>query len=107
MLDAVAVALKMNPELGSVEVRGHAALDERSAAGLAERRASTVVAALVARGVARERLVARGVGATSPVCAERSEACQSHNRRVEFVVTKRPPPPPPPHGLHDCVKVLV
>jgi len=108
LVDAVAAALKMNPELGPIEVRGHAALDERNAASLAYRRATAVVAALIARGVARERLVAHGVGATSPVCSQRSEACQSQNRRVEFVVTKQPPPPPPPpHGPHDCVKVLL
>jgi outer membrane protein OmpA-like peptidoglycan-associated protein len=108
LVDAVATTLKMNPELGPIEVRGHAALDERSAASLADRRAAAVAAALVARGIARERLVVHGVGATSPVCARRDEACQSQNRRVEFVVTKQPaPPPPPPHGPHDCIKVLV
>jgi OOP family OmpA-OmpF porin len=108
LVDAVAATLNGNPDLGPLEVRGHAAADERRPARLADARAAAVVDALVARGVAREQLTARGVGATMPICKERSEECHSRCRRVEFIIVKQPAPlPPPPMGPHDCGKVLV
>ena len=108
LVDAVAETLKSNPGLGPVEVRAHAAANERRSDRLADARAAAVVDALVARGVAREQLTARGVGATMPICSEHSEECYSRCRRVEFIVVKQPTRPPlPPIGPHDCYKVLV
>lgn len=50
---------------------------------LSQRRAAAVVDALVARGLARERLVATGAGETQPIADNRSEAGRALNRRVE------------------------
>lgn len=51
-----------HPLLGPIEVEGRAARDERGGAELSLRRAEAVVAAMVAHGIAAERLVAIGGG---------------------------------------------
>ena len=108
LVDAVAAALKMHPDLGPIEVRGHAAPHERQPARLAEARAVAVLEGLVARGVPRERLAARGLGATLPACTSRNEECWSQSRRVEFSFLRQPPlPPTEPVGPHDCLTVLL
>lgn len=56
VLDAVGATLSGNPQIDRLEVLGHAARGERPRA-LALARANAVIEALVARGVARERLV--------------------------------------------------
>ena len=53
---------------------------------LSQRRAQSIVAALVAQhGIARERLTAVGVGMAAPVASNRDEAGRALNRRVELV----------------------
>jgi len=52
---------------------------------LSQRRAEAVVAALVARGVERPRLEARGVGPFAPVASNHNEDGRTLNRRVELV----------------------
>lgn len=82
-LDAFASAL-LDPELASFafEVQGHT--DAAGAADdnqlLSERRAASVVGYLVGKGVARDRLEARGFGETRPVM---SDPNHPSNRRVE------------------------
>jgi outer membrane protein OmpA-like peptidoglycan-associated protein len=89
LLDAIAATLNGNPQITSVEVAGHAVDDEANPGGLASARAAAVHDALVARGVSGARLVKQGYSTTRPVCSERSEACRSQNRRVEFTILKR------------------
>jgi outer membrane protein OmpA-like peptidoglycan-associated protein len=108
MIAVVAATLKMNPDIGPIEVRGHAAPNERQPARLSEARAVAVLEGLVARGVPRERLSARGLGASQPACAHDNEECWSRSRRVEFSLVRQPPPPPPfPGGPYDCGRVLL
>ncbi|UXH80817.1 OmpA family protein [Roseateles amylovorans] len=52
---------------------------------LSEARANSVVAALVAQGVARDRLDARGYGSARPVATNATAAGRQMNRRVEVV----------------------
>ncbi|MBH1555014.1 OmpA family protein [Stenotrophomonas forensis] len=52
---------------------------------LSEDRARSVVAALTAKGIAAERLVASGFGADKPVADNGSEEGKARNRRVELV----------------------
>jgi outer membrane protein OmpA-like peptidoglycan-associated protein len=89
LLDAVAATLNGNPQLVSIEVAGHAADNEAGPSALASARAAAVHDALVDRNVSGARLVEQGYSTTRPVCSERSEACRSQNRRVEFTILKR------------------
>jgi outer membrane protein OmpA-like peptidoglycan-associated protein len=85
VLDAIALVLKMQPDLFPVmALEGHAAPNEVSPMKLSLARASAVRMALIARGVAQDRLLARASGSTAPVCGENSERCWARERRVEF-----------------------
>jgi outer membrane protein OmpA-like peptidoglycan-associated protein len=93
VLDSVAKALADNPDIALVEVQGHT--DERGDdaynLALSNRRAASVVAYLVAHGIASSRLISRGYGDTRPVASGHDEAAWSLNRRVEFVILSRDP----------------
>lgn len=107
LLDVLGETLKRIPHWGVVEVQGHAAANEPHAAELAEARAATVVAQLVARGVARDHLEPRGYGASQPACSEPDEDCFSRSRRVEFLFLEPAvPPPADPLPPHDCYRFL-
>jgi outer membrane protein OmpA-like peptidoglycan-associated protein len=90
ILDAVAATLKGNPGILSVEVQGHSdAAEAESAPALAGRRARNVVRYLVRKGVAAERLRARGYGARRPVASNQTSAGRERNRRVEWHIEER------------------
>ncbi len=99
ILDAVASVLKSTPRVGKVRVEGHTDdvdTDENNNR-LSQARAESVVAYLVNRGIAPERLVARGFGESKPLCKDtpdlltkgkkakkQLDACRETNRRVQF-----------------------
>jgi outer membrane protein OmpA-like peptidoglycan-associated protein len=89
LLDAIAATINGNPQILSIEVAGHAAVNETDPGALSSARAAAVHDALVARKVAGGRLLKRGYGTTRPVCRESSEDCWSKNRRVEFTILSR------------------
>lgn len=91
-LDEFAALLKQYPEV-KIEIRAHT--DCRGVASynqtLSERRAQSVSDYLVDRGIARNRLTAKGYGDTQPVneCVKGvkcTEAQLQMNRRVEFKI---------------------
>jgi outer membrane protein OmpA-like peptidoglycan-associated protein len=88
ILDDIARLLQSQPEMVLVEIGGHT--DDQGGPTynqrLSERRAEAVRDALVERGVAPERMVARGYGLTRPVTLDRSDASRARNRRVEVVI---------------------
>ena len=45
--------------------------------------------ALIARGIAGERLLARGYGVTKPLCPDRTPACLARSRRIDFLIIRR------------------
>ncbi|RUM66410.1 MAG: peptidoglycan-associated lipoprotein [Sulfurospirillum sp.] len=73
-----------------VRIDGHA--DERGTAeynmALGEKRAKTVESYLVKYGIAQNRLEVTSFGKEKPaqICDEGDDACQSKNRRVEYMV---------------------
>lgn len=88
-LSRVADALQSNPGV-RVELVGHT--DDRGSESvnrsLSERRARTVMQALVDRGVAADRLRARGAGGDEPIASNATAAGRATNRRVELIVLR-------------------
>ena len=85
-MDAVVALLKATPSL-KLAINGYT--DDTGSAehnvALSDGRAKAVQAALVAAGVAPDRLQAKGYGRTNPVSANTDEAGKAANRRVELV----------------------
>lgn len=89
VVDQLAEALKASPAL-RVSVEGHTDDVGTAEANLAlsEARAKAVLAALQTRGVAADRLQARGLGEGKPLGANATEEGRARNRRVEVVRLK-------------------
>jgi outer membrane protein OmpA-like peptidoglycan-associated protein len=101
ILDAVAKTLKDHPEIKHVRVEGHTDNQGNAAynKGLSQRRAESVMAALVKRGIDRKRLEAKGWGQEKPVDSNANEPGRQNNRRVEFHIVDESKPsdaPKPP-----------
>ena len=87
-LDKLAAELK--PTSGPISVQGHTDSTGTDAINkpLSQKRADAVKAALVKRGVAADRLVAKGYGSSMPVVKKaKSAADHQKNRRVVVVYT--------------------
>ena len=87
VLDTIAAYLQANPE-SNFFVVGHT-----DSAGnydynltLSQSRAEAVNAALIARGIATDRLQSVGIGPVAPVASNLRDAGQAQNRRVELVL---------------------
>ncbi|MBW2459543.1 MAG: OmpA family protein, partial [Deltaproteobacteria bacterium] len=93
LLEEVARVLNEHAELLRIEVQGHT--DNTGGQGyniaLSKRRANSVKAALVKRGVTTGRLTTKGFGPTVPVGDNKTEAGRQKNRRVQFKILKRKP----------------
>jgi outer membrane protein OmpA-like peptidoglycan-associated protein len=88
LLDGIAAVIRAHPEIERIRVEGHA--DSRGGRAynkaLSERRAKSVVRALVARGIAADRLVPAGFGLERPVADNATREGRAQNRRVELHV---------------------
>jgi OmpA-OmpF porin, OOP family len=88
ILDAIAGLLRDHPELRRVRVEGHT--DNRGTAAynkdLSQRRARSVVRALVQRGIDPGRLLSEGYGFDRPVASNATALGRAKNRRVEFMI---------------------
>jgi hypothetical protein len=75
-----------HPEIKRVRVEGHT--DNKGAAAynmtLSQQRADSVITWLSGHGIAAERLVAHGMGLTTPLVPNDTELNRALNRRVEF-----------------------
>lgn len=90
ILDAVSTTIIHHPEFLLMEVQGHA--DERAPdeynLKLTQDRVNSVVAALIARGVDRSKLRAKGYGEYCPEDPGHHDKAWETNRRVEFKIVK-------------------
>jgi outer membrane protein OmpA-like peptidoglycan-associated protein len=100
-LDKLVELLDDNPDISKVELSSHtdsiASADYNQA--LSQRRAQSTVDYLVKKGIARERLVARGYGESKPVArntnpdgSDNPEG-RARNRRTEFRILQMGPVP--------------
>ena len=91
LLNEVALALKDNPGI-RVRVEGHT--DSRGSDSynltLSQKRAESVRAYLIGRGIAPERMEAKGFGESMPIADNRTDQGRSQNRRVEFIIISQP-----------------
>ena len=88
-IDLVADLLKANP---NVAVRIESYTDNRGTPGgnqkLSERRANSVRAELMSRGVAPTQMTAVGLGEKNPIATNATEEGRIQNRRIEIVVVR-------------------
>ncbi|MBO6934397.1 MAG: OmpA family protein [Deltaproteobacteria bacterium] len=93
LLDNIAAVLVNHPEIEHVRVEGHT--DSSGARDhnveLSLQRAQAVMAYLVGKEVAAERLEARGLGPDRPVADNDTAEGRAQNRRVEFLIGEAEP----------------
>lgn len=94
VLDAAAAVLTKYPEV-AIEIQGHTDNTGRRETNLAlsQERAEAVRSYLIGKGVAPERLLARGYGPDEPKAANSTKRGQAKNRRVDFVLISPPTDP--------------
>jgi OmpA-OmpF porin, OOP family len=93
LLAEIITALKDNPQIEIVQIEGHTDSTGSPAKNrtLSLKRAESVVAALVAGGVEKKRLVPKGFGPDKPIADNTTDAGKESNRRVEFNIVKQGP----------------
>lgn len=90
-LDKIAVELKMDDSVETIEITGHtdSVGTEAYNQGLSERRASSVADYLVSKGLARKLMRIRGESENQPVASNATPQGRALNRRTEIVVRRR------------------
>lgn len=87
-LDKLAQVLANNPDT-NINVYGYT--DSKGTdsynLSLSERRAASVKGYLVSRGVSSSRIFTQGMGESSPIASNDTDAGRAQNRRVEFAIT--------------------
>lgn len=90
LLDEVATVLQSRPSL-HVRIEGHT--DSRGGRAynlrLSQSRADSVKAYLVGKGIASDRMEAKGYGPDQPIDNNKTSAGRERNRRVEFMITQQ------------------
>ena len=109
LLDDVAKAAEKAVWVTKIEVGGHTddKGSDESNLKLSQARAQSVADYLVTKGVAKDRIVAKGYGETTFIDTNRTDAGRANNRRVEFHILEQDPskipapkaPPNRPTGL--------
>lgn len=75
----------------SILIKGHTdnAGDEGYNLKLSQQRAQAVRQALIRRGIAAERMIAQGMGESTPIAPNETEAGRAKNRRVELFLQEK------------------
>jgi outer membrane protein OmpA-like peptidoglycan-associated protein len=86
-LDNLVKILNDNSKM-KIEIQGHTdnVGSDASNLTLSDNRAKSVVAYLVGKGIAANRLTAKGYGETKPVATNDTDEGKALNRRVEFKI---------------------
>ncbi len=86
-INRLAIYLQANPNAGVV-IEGHTDSTGSDATNLrlSQERADAVRTALLAKGIAPERVVATGLGSSKPVASNDTAAGRQANRRVEVII---------------------
>ena len=75
----------MSIEIGAyTDDRGSDALNQN----LSQKRAESVRSYLLGKGIAADKLTAKGYGEASPIASNDTAEGRAENRRVEFVIVK-------------------
>lgn len=87
-LEKLAEVLKNNPDT-NINIYGHT--DSKGSDSynltLSEKRANTVASYLNSLGIAKNRLISKGLGKNEPIATNETEEGRAKNRRVEFAIT--------------------
>jgi OOP family OmpA-OmpF porin len=85
-VDEIAKLMDQDPAL-KLTIEGHTdnSGDAKHNKALSQQRADAVVGALMAAGIAKERMTAVGMGDTKPVADNKDDVGRAKNRRVELV----------------------
>lgn len=88
-LDRVVHMMQMNQAI-EIHISGHTDNQGPIALNieLSEKRVTSVIDYIVAKGVEPNRLTGKGYGPTKPIASNASEQTRQLNRRVEFTITK-------------------
>ncbi len=91
LLDEVAQALKDNAQIKKIRIEGHTDSDgpDDFNMKLSQRRADSVMSALIKRGVDPGRMEAVGFGETRPIASNATKAGKAENRRTEFNIVEQ------------------
>ena len=92
LLDNVAAVLGKHPEIKRIRVEGHTddKGDDAFNKDLSQKRAESVRAYLVGKGIGEDRLEATGFGEEKPIAENTSSKGRAQNRRVEFNIVDAP-----------------
>jgi outer membrane protein OmpA-like peptidoglycan-associated protein len=84
-LDQVVAVLRSNPELYA-DIEGHTddVGDDASNMDLSQRRAQAVMDYFTSKGIAADRLTAKGYGETQPIATNETATGKAQNRRTEI-----------------------
>ncbi len=86
LLDEVVRILSDNPQVNLVRIEGHTDNIGTRAynAGLSDRRAKSIMNYLIKKGIAKNRMIAKGYGFDFPIDTNATQEGRDRNRRVEF-----------------------
>jgi OmpA-OmpF porin, OOP family len=91
LLDEVARVLADNPQILVIEIEGHTDSTGGAARNreLSRERADSVREYLIGRGIAKDRMAAKGYGPDRPIAGNDTPEGREANRRVQFKIARQ------------------
>lgn len=93
LLDEVAAVMKNNEQVEVIQIEGHTDSTGGAARNreLSKQRAESVRQYLIGKGIAKDRMTAKGFGPDRPLVPNDTPEGRDANRRVEFNIVKQGP----------------